>query len=318
MAISIKDLIPFCEEVNDLTPEQQQKGFIKHLRIPPNFDYRQLLRSENPNTIINENAFSKKDIVAQPELKDFNFKGLKDFIPAGKLSLNPLEILINKDEKQNVVIQEKVSLNDYASEEAKTKWNTYLGACYILTAVVDGKEHFIKVGQTRKTMSERAGSYSTGSLKYIGKNSTTNLRILQSMVNADPDVEFRMHIWYNPDRHSGRISLYDEISSPLADGTQLAMEEITIKKFVQQFGFKPLGNVQMDPQTECLNKSKSSTKTKKPKRNGDPSDGNGDSGTPPPPLNLYYPSFPNLPVIEDSEKDKDKDNEDDYPCECEL
>jgi hypothetical protein len=60
---------------------------------------------------------------------------------------------------------------------------------YTLKAKIDGEEHIIKIGQTRKTFKDRLGSYNCGCVNNWRTASTTNLKLKQSLVATRQNIE---------------------------------------------------------------------------------------------------------------------------------
>lgn len=187
----------------------------------------------------NDKPFTLEDIKRQPLLSDFNFSGVSEFIFIADLKVKPLVLTINDD---NLVrSNEKIEVIQFASKEAKRIYTTSMGLAYILTAVVDDKEHIIKIGQSRTSFRSRLGSYNCGTVNNWRTASTTNIKMLQSMLTTralfklyinDCSEEVITYTWHGVE------------SVPFASSKALAIEDIMLKKFNEQFGTKPLANIQ--------------------------------------------------------------------------
>lgn len=193
----------------------------------------------------NDKPFLVDEIVQQPELKDFKFEGVKDFKFICKLKGHLVEILKEYDHKLNRTkgrINEYIEAYDFASDDAKSIFNNAVGVVYILTAFVDGKEYIIKIGQSRNTFNERLASYNCGALVNWRTASTTNVKILQSMVAND--IEFGLHLY-------GCCSLttftwHGVESEKFPTSESLAYEHILNHQFMKEFGRPALANVQVN------------------------------------------------------------------------
>ena len=184
---------------------------------------------------VNDKPFTIEDIKKQPELSTFTFEGVKDYKKICKLRVKPLEI-IGKIRKN-----EKISPVEFESEEAKDIFEKALGVSYIFTCVVDNKEHIIKIGSSRTTFKDRLGSYNCGVVNNWRTASTTNIKILQSMVTTRLDLNLYLYDC----GESQTFEWHGVTSVPFATSKQLAVEDILVKQFITQYGFKPLANVQV-------------------------------------------------------------------------
>lgn len=199
-------------------------------------DYILSLGKIFPLDNINDNPFTEEDIRKQPELKDFKFSGVEDYKYICKLKARPMTI--TKDGKR---INEKILPKEFADSEAERIFKRALGVSYLLTCVVDGKEHIIKIGSSRTTFSKRLGSYNCGVVNNWRTASTTNIKILQSMVTTR--LEYNLYL-YDCSEDLVIIDWRGVRSVPFASPKALAVEDIMVKKFIEQFGSKPLANVQ--------------------------------------------------------------------------
>lgn len=201
-------------------------------------EYVESIKSFLSGKNANDNPFLIEDILRQPTLNEFTFDGINDFEFICQLKASPM--LINKDtgKKQNEKI--KIVENSFASEEAKNVYEQALGVVYIITCPIDGKEHIIKIGNSRNTFKDRLGSYNCGVITNVRTASTTNIKLLQSFV-ATRKV-FNVYIYDCSDVTT--FKWHGVESVPFASPKGLAYEDILIKKFIEQFGIKPLANVQ--------------------------------------------------------------------------
>lgn len=138
-------------------------------------------------------------------------------------------------------INEKIFPIEFASPEAERTFNQSLGVSYLLTCVIDGKEYIIKIGSSRTTFKQRLGSYNCGVVNNWRTASTTNIKILQSMVTNRINLNLYL---FDCSQDLYVIDWHGVRSVPFATPKALAVEDIMIKQFIKQFGHKPLANVQ--------------------------------------------------------------------------
>lgn len=199
-------------------------------------DYVEALGNVFQLNNINDKPFTIKDIKRQPLLSDFKFAGVSDYRYICKLKVRPLT-LTNTGDRTN----EKIFAIEFAGPEEKMIFKKSLGISYLLTCVVDGKEHIIKIGSSRTTFSKRLGSYNCGVVNNWRTASTTNIKILQSMVTTRKDLN--LYLYDCSDDYY--VTVWHNVQSvKFASPKALAVEDIMVKKFIEQFGFKPLANVQ--------------------------------------------------------------------------
>ena len=194
----------------------------------------------------NDMPFLIEDVIKQPELKDFSFEGIKDFRYVCKLKPHPVQILKEYSSKLNRTkgrINEYIEPYDFDNDEVKEIFNNSLGVVYILTAVVDGKEYIIKIGQSRKTFKDRLSSYNCGCLNNYHTASTTNIKILQSIV-VNPEITFKLYLYDCCKMVS--YTWHGVTSIQVASSESIAYENIINNKFIEQFGHPPLANVQVN------------------------------------------------------------------------
>lgn len=184
----------------------------------------------------NDKPFTIEDVKKQPLLSDFKFLGVADYKYICKLRVRPLTLSIDGNRTN-----EKILPEEFAGEKEKNIFKKALGISYLLTCVVDGKEHIIKIGSSRTTFSKRLGSYNCGVVNNWRTASTTNIKILQSMVTTRKD--FNLYLYDCSDDYY--VMVWHGVQSvKFASPKALAVEDIMVKKFIEQFGFKPLANVQ--------------------------------------------------------------------------
>lgn len=184
----------------------------------------------------NDKPFSREDIIQQPLLNEFDFSGFQEFKFICHLSARPMVI------RNGVRSNEKIVASDFADEEAKRIFNKALGVAYVITCVIDGNEYIIKFGQSRTTFKQRLGSYNCGVVFNWRTASTTNIKILQSMVATR--LKFNLYL-YDCSTEQYILNWHGERSVPFASPKSLAVEDIMVKKFSELFdGRKPLANVQ--------------------------------------------------------------------------
>ena len=223
-SISIEQLKSFCVFDGEKYISKQGQDYITALGLVYNLNNK------------NDNPFSKEDIIAQPELKNFSFKGVDEFKYVCNLKATPM-IIVNETRKN-----EKIMAIDFVDDQAKHLFNKALGVSYLITCIVDDKEHIIKIGSSRTTFAKRLGSYNCGVVYNWRTASTTNIKILQSMVATR--LTFKLYLCDCSDDPYYLKNWHGENSVAFASPKALAVEDIMVKKFIQQFGNRPLANVQ--------------------------------------------------------------------------
>ena len=205
-SLSLEQFISLCDDINGVYIQKSGK------------DYLNALSHIFPLNNKNDKPFNLTDIKMQPTLNDFSFSGKEDFIFICNLRASPLEI------KEGVRKNEKIQ-------------------AYILTCYIENKEHIIKFGQSRTTFKKRLGSYNCGVVNNWRTASTTNIKMLQSLVATRATLNLYL---YDCSDEVMIIEWRGEKSVPFASPKSLAVEDIMIKKFMSQFGTKPLANIQSD------------------------------------------------------------------------
>lgn len=191
------------------------------------------------NTNKNDRPFTISDIIKQPTLSEFTFDGKDDFTFICELKAKPLELTISGDHL--IRSNEKIEVQRFASKDAELIFSKSLGVAYILTCNVDGKEHIVKFGQSRTSFKSRLGSYNCGTVNAWRTASTTNIKMLQSMVTTR--ATFKLYL-YDCSDEVIRYTWRGIESVPFASSKALAVEDIMLKKFNELFRTKPLANVQ--------------------------------------------------------------------------
>ena len=193
----------------------------------------------------NDKPFILREIVKQPTIDDFNFDGIKEFQFICNLKAEPMILDVFGVRIKN----EKIIPSNFASKHAEDIFKSALGVAYMLTCVIDGKEHIIKFGQTRTAFKSRLGSYNCGVVNNWRTASTTNIKILQSFVTTR--ATFNLYI-RDCSKDVVTFEWAGEKSVPFASPFSLAIEDICMKKFVQKYGRPPLANVQASAtEVEC-------------------------------------------------------------------
>jgi len=190
-----------------------------------------LVKGTNKNDI----PFTKVDISKQPTLNEFNFNGKNDFRFVCQLQAQPISN-ITTDNWEN----ERIVAINFVDNDLSDSFFNSMGVAYMITCKINEKEHIVKFGQTRTPFSARLGSYNCGVINNLRTASTTNIKILQSLVACA--VPFNLYLY-----DCGEPQIFNwqgEVSVPFASSLPLAVEDIMIKKFKKQFGIKPLSNIQ--------------------------------------------------------------------------
>jgi len=185
----------------------------------------------------NDKPFTIDDIKKEPVLQSFRFGGVKDYEYICDLQARPLRISGTKREN------EKILAVKFASNKAEDIFNNSKGVSYLITCPIDGKEHIIKIGQTRTPFKKRLGSYNCGVVNNWRTASTTNIKMLQSMVTTR--LPFKLYICdCSADQY--QTTWHGITSIKFASPKSLAVEDIMVKQFIKEFGKKPLANIQAD------------------------------------------------------------------------
>lgn len=224
MPTDINDLKALCDFDGHEYKSKKGANYLKALG--------KIFSLDNPN----DNPFTLEDILQQPELKSFHFPGVSDYKFVCKLKIKPMTITL--DGKRT---NEKISPEDFVSKEAEKIFNQALGVSYLLTCPYKDKEYIIKIGSSRTTFKQRLGSYNCGVVNNWRTASTTNIKLLQSMVTNR--VPLNLYL-YDCSQDSYTITWHNVESVPFASPKALAVEDIMIKQFINQFGKKPLANIQ--------------------------------------------------------------------------
>lgn len=189
---------------------------------------------------LNDIPFTRNDVISQPKIQDFNFTGKDDFIYTATLEVSPMTITDGRR------TNEKIFVREFANDTQKEIFNSSMGVAYMFTCIIDDEEYIVKFGQTRTPFKKRLGSYNCGAVYNWRTASTTNIKMLQSFVVTR--ASFKIYL-YKP-LHGTQTYVFHGITSvPFANSESLAVEDITIREFINQFGHKPLANVQANATT---------------------------------------------------------------------
>lgn len=203
-------------------------------------EYIEALSSVFSLNNINDKPFTLKDILHQPTINQFSFDGKNDFTYTCKLKANPMSI--TNDIRKN----EKIIAFDFVSSSAKDIFNRALGVAYMITCVIENNEYIIKFGQSRTTFKARLSSYNCGVAFNWRTASTTNIKMLQSMVTTRQT--FNLYL-FDCSEDLYTLTWHGITSVPFATPKSLAVEDIMVNEFIKQFGKKPLANVQASATT---------------------------------------------------------------------
>ncbi|GMB96405.1 hypothetical protein [Helicobacter sp. NHP22-001] len=223
---TLDELKTLCDCVDGVFVSKSGAEYIKALGV--------LFALKNKN----DQPFSIHEIQQQPALQEFSFTGKREFLYICQLKAEPLKIIGTKR------INEKIKAEDFTSDEAQRVFNQSSGVAYLITCPLEGKEHIIKIGQTRKSFKERLGSYNCGTVYNWRTASTTNIKITQSLV-ATRLYYYNLYLC-DCSNDPYTIEWHGVKSAPLPSPKSLAVEDIMVKKFIEQFKQKPLANIQVD------------------------------------------------------------------------
>ncbi len=228
--IDNKHLLSLCNFINNVYISKSGIDYINALK--------QVFQLDNRN----DTPFLKEDIVKQPTLQDFSFEGKNDYQFICKLKAEPMVIdLNNANNRTKGRKNEKIIAYDFVNQIAKNIFYKSLGVSYLITSIVNKKEHIIKIGQSRTAFKQRLASYNCGVVYNWRTASTTNIKMLQSMLATR--LEYRLYI-YDCSNEPYILDWHGEKSIPFSSPKSLAVEDIMIKKFKEQFNHPPLANIQ--------------------------------------------------------------------------
>ena len=223
-------LFPLCNFKDNKYISKEGQEYIDALK--------QVFRLDNRNDV----PFLKEDIITQPTLQEFSFEGKNDYMLICNLKAEPMIIdLNNTNNRTNGRTNEKIIAYNFVNQSAENIFNQSLGVSYLITSIIDNSEHIIKTGQSRTTFKQRLGSYNCGVVYNWRTASTTNIKMLQSMLATR--LEYRLYI-YDCSNEPYILDWHGEKSVPFSSPKSLAVEDIMIKKFKEQFNHPPLANIQ--------------------------------------------------------------------------
>lgn len=242
--IQYSELATLCDKKTNITDKNDlQKGLVWKLEACEGDKYLAALSKITINKNRNDKPFNVQDIINQPTLAEFEFSGKKDFNFI--CNLKPQKMILKANSNMEIIVKEneRIYPSDFASKEALDLYMNFLGVTYMLTAIVNDVEYIIKFGSTRTTMKDRIGSYNCGTVTNYITASTTNFKILQSIVSTN--ALFKLYLCQGEGQKN--YWFHNVASSPFATSYPLAVEEIMIKEFKSQFNRIPLANIQSNP-----------------------------------------------------------------------
>lgn len=223
--LNYDELIALCDKYKDHYESKRGDDYINALSTVFNIKNR------------NDKPFVIREIMRQPTIQDFGFAGVKEFQFICNLKAEPMYLDVFGVRIKN----EKIIPFNFASKHAEDIFRNALGVAYMITCIIEGKEHIVKFGQTRTPFKSRLGSYNCGVVNNWRTASTTNIKILQSFVTTR--ATFNLYIRDCSD-DVVTFEWAGEKSVPFASPISLAIEDICMKKFVEKYGRPPLANVQ--------------------------------------------------------------------------
>lgn len=238
--------------------EKLQNSWAKHNNIfdnlPENFsgeDYANWLNTiliKNPN----DEILTKEKIVKDATLlKDFEIIHDPEFIshPKGGEFVFCGEIKCEKPTihrdlttylDENAIEWSRAT--DKPKEIVNTLYYATKGVVYIFTCIIDGDEYLIKIGETGEVMKDRIGSYDCGNAlnRFNGTCSTTNYKFKQSLASG---LILRVYL-LDCSKYNSKLKICGITSCETSSAVPRQIEEILNKAYEQQYGKKPVGNVQ--------------------------------------------------------------------------
>lgn len=221
-SITLDELKSFCDYKDGIYVSKSGDDYINALSAVFNLKNK------------NDKPFSVEDIKQQPTLDQFSFSGKNEFVFTCLLRTTPMKI------ENNIRKNEKIIPVNFANTTQENIFYKALGVAYMLTCVIDGKEHIVKIGCSRNTFKDRLGSYNCGVVNNWRTASTTNIKILQSFLTTR--LDFKLYLCDCSEPY--QINWHGVLSPKFALPKYLAVEDIMIKQFIKQFGYKPLANIQ--------------------------------------------------------------------------
>ena len=224
MSVPIEELKKLCDYIDGEYVSKSGEDYINALSEV----FSLINRNDTPFTI--------EDVKHQPVLDDFDFSGVTDYKYICKLHAEPMRIN-SAGRRKN----EKIKATDFANADAKSIFKDKLGVSYLITCELEGKEYIIKIGSSRTSFKKRLGSYNCGVVNNWRTASTTNIKILQSMVTTR--LVYNLYLFDCSDEPYS-INWHGVQSVLFASPKALAVEDIMVKQFIEKFGKKPLANIQ--------------------------------------------------------------------------
>ena len=191
----------------------------------------------------NDKPFTEELIKEQPTLENFSkkFLGVNDFKKICILYAEPMKLYFNEENKKWKRKNEKIIFKDFINNKSAEIFKKSLGVAYLITCIINKNEHIIKIGQTRTTFEKRLQSYNCGCVYNWRTASTTNIKMLQSMLTTR--LNFNLYIYDCSDQEY-ILEWHGIKSVPFASPKALAVEDIMMKEFMRIFNKKPLANIQ--------------------------------------------------------------------------
>ncbi|QBF34575.1 hypothetical protein EG856_01385 [Mycoplasmopsis phocirhinis] len=237
------ELLKLCNKSLITNEKDLNEGYIYEYESKEGWEYNNKLFEIFGGQNLNDRPFTIEEIKQQPRLIDFKFAGKNDFIYICDLIAYKMNVKTNYDCSKIHNKHERIIPVSFTNENAKKIFEQNLGIAYLLTAIVENNEYIIKIGQSKTTFKDRLNSYNCGNVNNWRTASTTNIKILQSMLSTQ-----RIFKLYICPCEGPKIYTFHGIkSSPLATPMSLAIEEIMLNQFVKQFKQKPLANIQIKP-----------------------------------------------------------------------
>ena len=118
------------------------------------------------------------------------------------------------------------------------KDNANINRSCVYAMVIDGR--IFKIGSALNGVGGRIGSYNSGRVKYRGRgtNSTTNFRVLQTLLNLKKPVRF---YGFFPAIEECEI-FGEKLQEPFPSAK--AVEKVVLRRFVETYKRKPIGCTQ--------------------------------------------------------------------------
>lgn len=132
----------------------------------------------------NDFPFLERDMLLQPQFKDFKFPGMSEFIPTCILEAKPMTI------KNNEKYNEKIIVKNFLTKEGENIFYKKSGILYLITCLINNKEYIIKFGQSRTNFKLRLQSYNCGSVSILEQQAQQILKFYNLLWPIEDNLNY--------------------------------------------------------------------------------------------------------------------------------